>query len=110
MSYSSGKMDMRVGILNRDADTEGQFGRNSGGISYSLAATVRAWVDWDKGLRALREGAMEAYEVIMVRMRYNCIVNRDSRIQWNGRTYQIMSLHADYRQNTIQITAQEIVS
>lgn len=110
MAYTSGIMNKRVGILTRDADATGQFGRNSGGVSYSLAATVWAAVDWSRGMRAMREGAVEAYEVIMVRMRYNCIVNRDSRLQWDGRTFQILSLNSDLRENTIQITAQEIVA
>jgi hypothetical protein len=42
-------------------------------------------------------------------MRWNNIVTRDSRLQCDGVTYQIQSLHADRQANTIQITATEIV-
>jgi SPP1 family predicted phage head-tail adaptor len=46
---------------------------------------------------------------MMIRMRWNNIVKRDSRLQYDGVTYQIQSLHADRQENTIQITATEIV-
>jgi hypothetical protein len=42
-------------------------------------------------------------------MRWNNVVTRDSRLQHGGVTYQIQSLHADHQDNTIQITATEIV-
>ena len=43
----------------------------------------------------------------MFRMRYNKVVDRNSMLVYKGKTYQIESFNADWRQNTIQITAVE---
>lgn len=104
MAYSTGLLRHRVTILNKVVATG--FGETTG---YQSAGTVWADVTWSKGVKALREGALDAYDTVMVRMRYNTIVSRDSRLQCGGATYQIQSLHADYQDNTIQITATEIV-
>ena len=104
MAYTSGLLKYRVTILNKQVATG--FGETT---SYQPAATVWADVTWSKGVKALREGALDAYDTIMVRMRYNTIVSRDSRLQHDGVTYQIQSLHRDYQDNTIQITATEVV-
>lgn len=82
------------------------FGETTG---YVDTATVWADVTWSKGVKALREGALDAYDSVMIRMRWNDIVTRDSRLKTGGKIYQIQSLHADYQTNTIQITAQEVV-
>ncbi len=65
---------------------------------------------WNKGVKALREGALDAYDTVLIRMRWNNIVTRDSRLQCDGVTYQIQSLHADRQDNTIQITATEVIT
>ena len=94
----------RVTILNKQVATE--FGETT---SYQPAATVWADVTWNKGVKTLREGALDAYDTVMIRMRYNTIVSRESRLLHDGVTYQIQSLHRDHQDNTIQITATEIV-
>jgi SPP1 family predicted phage head-tail adaptor len=94
----------RVTILNKQVAAG--FGETT---SYQPADTVWADITWNKGVKALREGAMDAYDTVMIRMRWNNIVTRDSRLQCDGVTYQIQSLHADRQANTIQITATEIV-
>ena len=104
MAYSSGLLKYRVTILNKQ-EAAG-FGETT---SYQPAATVWADITWNKGVKALREGALDAYDTVMIRMRYNEIVTRDSRLQHNGITYQIQSLHADHQENIIQITATEII-
>ena len=104
MAYTSGLLKYRVTILNKQVATG--FGETT---SYQPAATVWADVTWSKGVKALREGALDAYDTIMVRMRYNTVVNRESRLLIDGVTYQIQSLHADRQENTIQITATEVV-
>jgi SPP1 family predicted phage head-tail adaptor len=104
MAYTSGLLKYRVTILNKQVASG--FGETT---SYQPAATVWADVTWNKGVKALREGALDAYDTVMIRMRYNDIVTRDSRLQCDGVTYQIQSLHADHQDNTIQITATEIV-
>lgn len=106
MAYSSGLLKDRVKILNKQLPTQAGFGETT---TYTEAAEVWAEVTWSKGVKALREGALDAYDTVMVRMRYNDIVTRDSRLEHDGVTYQIQSLHRDYMDNTIQITATEIV-
>ena len=104
MAYTSGLLKYRVTILNTQVASG--FGETT---SYQPVATVWADVTWSKGVKALREGALDAYDTIMVRMRYNTVVSRDSRLLIDGVTYQIQSLHRDYQDNTIQITATEVV-
>ena len=104
MAYTSGMLKYRVTILNKQVASG--FGETT---SYQPAATVWADVKWSKGVKALREGALDAYDTVLIRMRYNDVVTRDSRLQHDGVTYQIQSLHADRQENTIQITATEVV-
>ena len=104
MAYTSGLLKYRVTILNKQVATG--FGETT---AYQPAATVWADVTWNKGVKALREGALDAYDTVLIRMRWNNIVTRESRLECDGRTYQIQSLHADRQQNIIQITATEIV-
>ena len=104
MAYSSGILKYRVTILNKQVATG--FGETT---SYQPAATVWADVTWKKGQKALNEGVLDAQDTVLIRMRYNTIVTRDSRLQSGGVTYQIQSLHADHQDNTIQITATEVV-
>ena len=104
MTYTSGILKYRVTILNKHVASG--FGETT---SYQPAATVWADVTWKKGQKALNEGVLDSQDTVLIRMRYNNIVTRDSRLQSGGVTYQIQSLHADRQENTIQITATEIV-
>ena len=104
MAYSSGILNHRVTILGKVVATD--FGETT---SYQPVATVWADVTWKKGQKALNEGALDAIDTVMIRMRYNKYVTRESQLVCSGVTYQIQSLHADYNDNTIQITATEIV-
>ena len=106
MAYSTGLLNRRIMILNKVLPTQGEFGDTT---QYEVKSCVWAQVTWSKGVKALREGALDAYDTIMVRMRYNTVVSRDSRLLIDGVTYQIQSLHRDYQDNTIQITATEVV-
>ena len=100
-------MNRRVAIMVRSTSDTGSFGRNSAGQSYAYAATVWAAVDFNRGTKAMREGAYDGYDRVMFRMRWNSTVDRSSMLVWDGRTYQIESFNADKYQNTIQITAVE---
>ena len=104
MGYSSGFLKYHVTILNKVTATK--FGETT---RYEKAAEVHADVSWSKGVKALREGALDAYDTVLIRMRWNNIVTRESRLECDGRTYQIQSLHADRQDNIIQITATEII-
>ena len=104
MTYQSGFLHNRVTIKNKIAGAG--FGDTT---SYQPVATVWANVSFSKGIKALHEGALDAYDTVIIRMRYNTIVNRDSHIVHDGREYQIQSFHRNYRENIVQITAQELV-
>ena len=106
MAYTSGILKHRVKILNKVRPTQGDFGATT---RYAEAAEVWADVTWKRGQKALNEGVLDAQDTVMIRMRYNTIVSRDSRLEHDGVTYQIQSLHRDYQDNTIQITATEVV-
>ena len=106
MSYSSGMLKDRIQVWNRGTATESDFGRVAG--SYSLATTLWASVSWTKGKKALNEGALDAYDYIMVRCRYTNTLTRESRLMFDDTMYQIESFHADRQANTIQLTAVEL--
>lgn len=65
-------------------------------------------VTWQKGARRLLEGDTTLYDTIMVRMRYTEAINDRCRFLWKRRYYEIESLYADYKENTVQITAHEV--
>lgn len=94
----------RVTIMNKVATAS--FGDTT---QYEDRGSVWASITWTKGVKALQEGALDAYDTVIIRMRWNAVVNRDSLIVHNGKTYQIQSLHVDKQENQIQITATEKV-
>lgn len=104
MAYQSGFLHTRVTIKNKVVSTG--FGDTTG---YQNAGTVWANVSFSKGMKSVREGALDAYDTVVIRMRYNEIVSRDSHLVHDGKEYQIQSFHRDHRENIIQITAVEIV-
>lgn len=107
MSYTSGMRNRRVHIMNRKADVEGDFGRNSAGRGYEYTTTVWAAVTFNKGVKSMREGAVDAYDTVMFRMLYTKDVCRESMLVWDDRTFAIQSFNRDYQTNEIQITATE---
>lgn len=104
MAYTSDILRHIVTILTKK-DAPG-FG---GTTTYEQVGRVHADVTWKKGQKSLNEGALDSQDTVMIRMRWNNIVTRDSRLECDGVTYQIQSLHADRMENTIQITATEII-
>ena len=104
MAYSSGMLRHRVTIKNKQVAT--QFGETTG---YLDAGTVWAAVDFQRGMKRLAEGALDGTDYVVIRMRWNNIVKRDSQLECEGVTYQITEFHASKQDNIIQIKAQEIV-
>lgn len=96
-----------VAILKKKDADKLEFGEKT---EYEQVACVHANLTWKKGQKALNEGALDAQDTVMFRMRWNSIVTRDSRLQCEGVTYQIQSLHADRQENTMQIIATEIIT
>ena len=111
MAYSTGILRDFVTILNRKEAVQGKFGLDSAGIEWENMGRVHANVEWAKGKQAMNVGALDVYGVIMVRMRYNSIVNDRSRVMYDGKTYQILgdTFHAQRQDNTIQFHAQLVV-
>lgn len=104
MGYSAGFLNHRVLVRNKK-EAQG-FGDTT---VYEDTGCVWANVTFSKGVKALHEGALDAYDTVLFRMRWNTLVKRDSQLVYEGAVYQIISFHADRLDNTIQITAQEIV-
>ena len=102
----------RVTILNRKEElTTSKWGKDGEGVGWENAGCVWAAVDWARGLSGMREGSLDVYGVVIVRMRWNNIVNERSRIIYEGHTYNILgdTFHPDMQENTIQFHAQMIV-
>lgn len=103
-------MKKRIKVAKRVDSTGGDFGRASGGQKYQMLGEFWASESFNKGVKAMREGAMDAYDTVMFRMRYNEQIDRWCLIQYHGRWYQIQSFNEDYQANEIQITAKELAN
>ena len=106
MGYSTNMLRWMVAILKKKDPGERAFGAKT---EYEQVACVHANMTWKKGQKSLNEGTLDAQDTVMFRMRWNNIITRDCLLECEGVTYQIQSLHADKQENTIQITATEIV-
>lgn len=103
-------MNKRIKIAKRVDSTGGDFGRSSGGQKYTMLGEFWASEKFDKGMKSLREGAVDAYDIVMFRMRFNADIDRWCLIQYHGRWYQIQSCNEDFQTNEIQITAKEMAN
>ena len=102
-------MNKRVWIAKRADDTQETFGK-SGQPKYELLGDFWAAEDFNRGVKSLREGAFDAYDTVMFRMRFNKNIDRWCLINYHGKWYQIQSFNESYQDNTIQITAIEMVN
>lgn len=107
MAYDSGFLDARIEVHNRATATSNDFAMKVGG-AFSLATTIWANVQFSKGMKALHEGAIDAYEILMVRCRPNTLLDRDSRLKIDGKMYVIQSYNEDRKENQVQITCIEL--
>ena len=110
MSYSTGMMNKRIKIAKRVDSEGGSFGRSSGGQKYTMLGEFWAAESFNKGVKSMREGAVDAYDTVMFRMRYHAEIDRWCLVQYHGRWYQIQSFNEDYQTNEIQITAIEMAN
>ena len=99
MAYTSTFLDKEITILNRVSAEDGKFGRNSAGVRYKKGSTIHAGVTWVKGNRALREGAMDVYNIYHIQCRYNEELTRESRILYDGKVLEIGDFKCDKRAN-----------
>lgn len=102
-------LNKRITIARRKDDAAESFGK-AGKPKYEILGTFWASETFNKGVKSLREGAFDAYDTVMFRMRYYKDIDRWCLIQYNGKWYQIQSFNADYQENQIQITAIELAN
>ena len=108
-------MNKRVKIAKRVDSTGGDFGRKSGGQKYQWLNPNGDHGFWaaetfNKGVKSMREGAVDAYDTVMFRMRFHEGIDRWCLVQYQGRWYQIQSFNEDFQTNEIQITAIEMAN
>ena len=101
----------RITILNKVAPAEKAFGEKTG---YKREGSLNSSYEFNKGTKALREGALDAYDSVMFRLNFSGNVakkiTRESLIEMHGKIYQIQSLNEDYHDNKIIIRATEMTT
>lgn len=108
MTYTSGKLTERIVIQNRKKAQMTSMGLDGHGVEWEDTNTVCASVDSNKGMTGLVAGAIDSYEVNLVRMRWTSEISRRSRIVYEGEVYDILpeTFHADRRNDKIQFLMQ----
>ena len=109
MAYSTGMMNKRVTVAKRATDTQESFGK-AGQTKYEILGTFWMSETFNKGVKAMREGALDAYDTVMFRCRFNKDIDRWCLLKFNGKWYQIQSFNEDYQENQIQMTAIEMAN
>ena len=100
-------LNKRITIARRADDTGNGFGK-SGQPKYEILGSYWAAETFSRGVKARHEGALDAYNTVMFRLRFHACIDRWCLIRYNGTWYQILSFNADEHDNQIQITAQEM--
>ena len=100
-------MNKRVTVAKR-APESGTA--KSGQRKYVILGTFWMGETFNKGVKSMREGALDAYDTVMFRCRYNKDIDRWCLLQYRGKWYQITSLNEDYQENQLQITATELAN
>ena len=107
MAYSSGMLNKRIHIARRSDEQHTEFGED-GQSKYEWLGWFWAAENWNKGVKSLQQGAIEAYDTVMFRLRWCPCIDRWCLIWYNGTWYNIVNLNGDEQGNQIQILAQEI--
>ena len=108
IGFTGGMRPYRITILEVVPSTD-TFGDTT---SYRRAGKVFSSYKFNKGTKALREGALDAYNTVLFQLNFssNISITRDSLIEFRGKIYQIQSLNDDYQANKIVITATEMAT
>ena len=102
-------MKYRVVVAKRATDESATFGK-SGQPKYEILGTFWMGETFNKGVKAMREGALDAYDTVMFRCRFIKQLDRWCLLKFKGKWYQITSFNDDYQDNQIQITATELAN
>ena len=106
--YEAGFLKHRCAVLNRTEERDTAFGREGG--DYRIAGYKWCNVSFTKGRRAIQEGSLDSLSVAVVRMRYNKLINADSRIEYEGAIYQQITPPIILKQeDEIQLNVQLII-
>ena len=107
--FNSGMRNHRVTILNKVSPSEKAFGEKTG---YKRDGSLWSSYEFSKGTKALREGALDAYDSVIFRMNFsaNVSITRESLIEYHDKVYQIQSLNEDHQENKIIIRATEMTT
>ena len=99
----------RVTILNKVQPSERQFGEKAG---YRREGSLWSSYKFNKGTKALREGALDAYDTVVFQMNFsaNVTITRESLIECQGKIFQVQSINSDRRENKIVLTATEMTT
>jgi head-tail adaptor len=112
MGYSAGFLHDIIIPLNRKEAKVGKYGIDSAGIEWEEVGCIHANVDYQKGKSAMNAGALDAYAVKIVRMRWTNVFNERSRVKYQDKTYQIIpeTFNANRHTDTLQFLMQLIVN
>lgn len=102
-------MKYRVQVAKRATDEGASFGK-SGQPKYEILGTFWMAETFNKGVKSMREGALDAYDTVMFRCRYNANIDRWCLLKYRGKWYQITSFNEDYQENQLQMTATELAN
>jgi len=107
--FNSGMRNHRVTILNKVSPSEKAFGEKTG---YKRDGSLWSSYEFSKGTKALRDGALDAYDSVIFRMNFsaNVTITRESLIECQGKIYQVQSLNEDHMENKIIIRATEMTT
>lgn len=108
--YDAGMRNKRITIARRAESSGGQFGVRSAGQQYEIVGDFWAAEDFNRGTKAMREGAVDAYDIVMFRMDWYQGIDRWCIIRYDGTWYQITSFNANKQAKTIQMTATEMAN
>jgi head-tail adaptor len=101
-------LNKRITIACRAEDKQ-EFGKQ-GQARYTILGTFWAAEDFNRGVKSLREGAYDAYDTVMFRLRFHDCIDRWCVIRYESKWYQINSFNASKQDNQIQITATEMAN
>lgn len=109
--FTPGMRNHRITVLNKVQPSARTFGTTT---IYQREGSIQSSYEFNKGNKALREGALDAYDTVLFRLNFSGNVakkiTRESLIEMNGKIYQIQSLNSDYQTNKIIIRATEMTT
>ena len=105
MSYQRGFLRDWITLWN-PTRKDSEYG--AGYIKYTPMAKVWANVSFVKGQRAMRNGEVDVYQTVMVRLDCHAMLTKRTRIEYDGRFWIIDSFNRDLGKNECQLTMFEI--